>query len=90
MVAYWENIDSDYTGSNFLAPQGNAIFNGLNFYSAAMSKYDYTASMNNGALNGTGSGPITVDSLYGKPLSTSRRATSASACTSPSNAAQLS
>ena len=32
-----------------------------------MSKYDYTAAMNNGALNGQGGGPITVDSLYGKP-----------------------
>jgi hypothetical protein len=67
VVAYWENIDSDYTGSNFIAPGGNAIFNGLNFYSAAMSKYDYTAAMNNGAQNGQGSGPITVDSQYGKP-----------------------
>jgi hypothetical protein len=67
VVSYWQEIDSDYTGNNFIAPQGQAIFNGLDFYSAAMSKYDYTAAMNNVAQNGTGTGPITVDSQYGKP-----------------------
>ncbi|MGA3082148.1 MAG: TonB-dependent receptor, partial [Terracidiphilus sp.] len=70
VVAFWQNIDSDYTGNNYLNPGGNAIFNGLNFYSAALSKYDYTAAMNNnaaGTLNGTGTGPITVNSWYGKP-----------------------
>jgi hypothetical protein len=69
-VAYWENIDSDYSASNYVAPGGQAIFNGLNFYSAAMSPYNYTQLMNNdatGTLNGTGSGPITIDSMYGKP-----------------------
>ena len=67
VVAFWQNIDSDYTGSNFIAPNGLFIGNGLNFYSAAMSKYNYTAAMNNGAQNGTGTGPITVNSWYGKP-----------------------
>ncbi len=32
-----------------------------------MSKYDYTMEMNNAAYNGTGTGPITIDSMYGKP-----------------------
>ena len=63
VVAYWQNIDSDVTGSNFIMPGGNSISNGLNFYSTAMSKYDYTAAMNNGP-NG---GPITVNGQYGKP-----------------------
>jgi hypothetical protein len=67
VVSYWQQIDSDYTANNFLAPGGQAIFNGLDFYSAAEAKYDYTAAMNNGALNGTGTGPITIDSQYGKP-----------------------
>jgi hypothetical protein len=67
VVAYWQNIDSDYTGSNFIAPSGLFIGNGLNFYSAVMSPYDYTAEMNTGTLNGTGTGPITIDSMYGKP-----------------------
>jgi hypothetical protein len=67
VVAYWENLDSDYTGNNFLAPGGQFIGDGLNFYSVAMSKYDYTASMN-GPNNGTPTGgPITVNSQYGKP-----------------------
>ncbi len=63
VVAFWQNIDSDYTGSNFIAPGGLFIGNGLDYYTAAMSKYDYTAAMNNGPSGG----PITVDSLYGKP-----------------------
>jgi hypothetical protein len=68
VVSYWQNIDSDYAGDNFLAPGGQNITNGLDFYSVVMSKYDYTAAMNTGALNGTGyGGPIVVDSMYGKP-----------------------
>jgi hypothetical protein len=68
VVAFWENIDSDYTGNNFIAPNGLFIGNGLDFYSTVMSKYDYTLAMNNGADNGTPTGgPITIDSQYGKP-----------------------
>jgi len=67
VVAYWENLDSDYTGNNFLAPDGLFIGNGLDFYSVAMSKYDYVASLN-GPNNGTPTGgPITVNGQYGKP-----------------------
>jgi hypothetical protein len=67
VVAFWQNVDSDYSGSNYISPGGKSISDGLNFYSAVMSKYDYTAAMNNGAQNGTGNGPITISSLYGKP-----------------------
>ncbi len=67
VVAFWENIDSDYTGNNFIMPGGYSISNGLDFYSAVMSKYNYTSEMNSGAYNGTGTGPITIDSMYGKP-----------------------
>lgn len=69
-VAYWENIDSDYQGSNYLRAGGYNITGGLNFYSAAMSKYDYKSYMNTGVNNGTKhttDGPITIDSLYGRP-----------------------
>jgi len=69
-VAYWENIDSDYQGSNYLRAAGYNITGGLDFYSAVMSKYDYTAYMNTGADNGTKhttDGPITVNGWYGKP-----------------------
>jgi hypothetical protein len=64
VTEYWENIDSDYTGSSYIRPGGKYIANGLNFYSAAMSTYDYTALMN--SRHGAGK-PITLDSWYGKP-----------------------
>jgi hypothetical protein len=68
VVAYWQQIDSDYTANNYIAPQGEAIFDGLDFYSAAMAPYNYTQAMNTGADNGTPTGgPITIDSQYGKP-----------------------
>jgi hypothetical protein len=68
VVAFWQNIDSDYTGNNYLQPGGvNVYAGGLDFYSAALTKYDYVADMNDGTQNGTGSGPITVNSQYGKP-----------------------
>jgi hypothetical protein len=69
VVAYWENIDSTYTGNNFIAPGGLFIGNGLNFYSEVLGKYNYTAAMNSGAQNGNpAGGPITIDSWYGKPF----------------------
>ena len=67
VVANWENSNSVYTGNNFITANGQAIFNGLDFYSAALGKYDYVGAMNNGALNGTGTGPITASSLYKQP-----------------------
>ncbi len=68
VVSYWQQIDSDYTANNYLAPDGLAIFDGLDFYSAAMTPYNYTQAMNTGADNGTPTGgPITIDSEYGKP-----------------------
>jgi hypothetical protein len=64
VVAIWQEIDSDYTASNYIKPGGMNIAAGLNFYSAAMAPYDYTALMN--SRHGAGK-PITVDSLYGQP-----------------------
>jgi hypothetical protein len=69
-VEYWQQIDSDYTSHNYLKPGGLYLPYGLDFYSAAMGSYDYTASMNTGSLNGTThttDGPITLNSWYGKP-----------------------
>jgi hypothetical protein len=79
-VAYWENIDSDYY-PQFLAPTSAACAaqnggpaactqarNGYQFYSAAMSPYNYKALFNSaGGSTGT-SGAMTVNSLYGQPL----------------------
>lgn len=67
VVARWQNSDSVYTGNNFIFANGQAIFNGLNFYSQALSKYDFAAAMNNGNENGTGTGPMTVSSQYNQP-----------------------
>ena len=67
VVENWEEVDSGNTANNFIEPGGYNITQGLPFYTAATSKYDYTAEMNNGNFNGTGSGPITIDSQYGKP-----------------------
>jgi hypothetical protein len=70
VISEWENIDSDYGSHNYIRPGGYYIASGPNFYSAAMSKYDYTAAMNTGSLNGTKNttaGPITIDSQYGQP-----------------------
>jgi hypothetical protein len=69
-VEYWQQIDSDYTSHNFLKPGGLYLPYGLDFYSAAMAPYNYTAAMNTGSLNGTTKttdGPITLNSWYGKP-----------------------
>jgi hypothetical protein len=69
-VEYWQQIDSDYTSHNYLKPGGLYLPYGLDFYTAAMNKYDYTAAMNTGSLNGTthtSNGPITLNSWYGKP-----------------------
>ncbi|MGA8729531.1 MAG: carboxypeptidase regulatory-like domain-containing protein [Terracidiphilus sp.] len=64
VVANYWNVDSIYTNENFITmPNGTFIANGLDFYSAAMSKYDYASLMNNGPYGG----PITISSQYGKP-----------------------
>jgi len=68
IVMNWEQVDSTNQVNNFIEPGGYFIGDGLPFYTAATSKYDYTAEMNNGDFNGTGNGPITIDSQYGKPF----------------------
>ena len=67
VVARWQNSNSVYTGNNYILANGQAIFNGLDFYSKALGKYDYTAAMNNGQQNGTGTGPMTVSGEYNQP-----------------------
>ena len=64
VVSRWQQIDSDYTSASFIKPGGLYLPDGLDFYSAAMSKYDYTSLMNN--RHGVGK-PITVNSWYGQP-----------------------
>jgi hypothetical protein len=64
ITAYYWNVDSIYTNANFLTPSGLNITDGLNFYSAAMTNYDYASLLNNGVTGG----PITLSSQYGQPL----------------------
>ncbi len=76
VTAISEQVDSGYTGNQYLAPGGNHITNGTQFYAAAMSAYDVQTTLNGAPINGNvsnvtasgGSGPITVSSEYGKPL----------------------
>ncbi len=73
-TAYWENIDSNYY-PQFLAPPSAACGgpctqagNGYQFYSAAMSPYNYKALFNSaGGVVGP-SGAMTINSIYGQPL----------------------
>jgi hypothetical protein len=68
-TAYYSQMDSNFS-SQFIAPGGTAIFDGGAFYSAAEHPYDLAPLLNNApttaALSGTG--PITVNSQYGKPI----------------------
>lgn len=66
ITAYWEQADTLYAGE-FLTPNNTFIGNGPDFYSAAMHPYNVSALLNNSLSNPTG-GPVTINSLYGKPL----------------------
>jgi hypothetical protein len=64
-TAVEEQIDSQYDSNQFIAPGGNYIGNGVDFYASAMHPYNVSNALNNQPFNG---GPITVSSQYGKPL----------------------
>ncbi len=81
VTAYWEQMDSDYTYDQYLAPPSancatppatiapcSLFANGPAFYKAAMSGYDYQALMNSIGGTAGSSGVMTLNSLYGKPL----------------------
>jgi Carboxypeptidase regulatory-like domain len=65
-VSYGQQIDSGYVQS-FIAPAGQTLFDGPAFYGAVMHPYDYTALMNSAPTGVGGTGPLTVNSQYGKP-----------------------
>lgn len=65
ITAYNPQIDSIFS-QQFLAPGGQFIINGGQFYSAAEHAYNAQALLNN-ALTSAGTGPITLDTQYGKP-----------------------
>ncbi len=65
-TAYYSQLDSNFS-SQFLAPGGHAIFDGAAFYSAAEHAYDVQTLLNN-APTSAGTGSITLNSQYGKPI----------------------
>ena len=80
VTAVNEQVDSPYAGNQFIEPGGFNVGEGTAFYAAAMnpSRYSLADMLNglnvggglpgdSGALNSNG-GPITISSLYGKPL----------------------
>jgi hypothetical protein len=68
VVAYWQSIDSDFY-PQYLTPGGLGVSSGTPFYKAAESPYNVSTLLNSGGgVTGTPGGPITINSLYGKPM----------------------
>ena len=66
VTAVNEQIDSSYNGGvQYATPGGQSIGAGIPFYAAAMSPYSVSSVLNS---NNSQSGPITINSQYGKPL----------------------
>jgi Carboxypeptidase regulatory-like domain/TonB dependent receptor len=70
-----ENVTSGFN-SNFIAPGGHTLFDGVAFYTAAFQPYDFASLLNSAPSNvncpTTQSpsgvcGPATIDSGYGRP-----------------------
>ncbi len=72
VTAVNSQIDSSYSGTQYITPGGQAIFNGIPFYAAATAPYNVQASFNGqsigGQLSNSQGGPETINSQYGKPL----------------------
>ena len=72
VTAVYSQIDSSYYGSNYIAPGGNPVFNGIPFYAAATAPYNVQQSLNGvpigGQVSNSQNGPETINSQYGKPL----------------------
>lgn len=72
VTALFSQVDSSYSGTQYITPGGQAIFDGIPFYAAATHPYDVQASLNGTPIGGQPSnslgGPETINSQYGKPL----------------------
>jgi len=68
VTALQENVTSGFN-PNFIAPGGHTLFDGVDFYSAAMSPYSVAPLLNAAPSNsvGAGGGPVTINSGYGQP-----------------------
>ncbi len=70
VTAVNEQVDSSYSGNQYITPGGLAFYNGAAFYAAAEHPYDVSGSLNGTVANGNNlGGPETLNALYGKPLS---------------------
>ena len=81
VTAINEQLDSPYSGAQFISPGGYTIPDGVPFYAAAMNPSHYIlqdmlngyyvnggiVGVDNGNLNSQ-QGPLTKSALYGKPL----------------------
>lgn len=68
VLARNEQIDSNslyINGAQSSTVGGNAVYNGIPFYTSVMSPYNVQTMLSNG---GTAGGPQTINSAYGKPL----------------------
>jgi hypothetical protein len=68
VVAVNEQVDSGYTGSQYIAPGSQVLQNGPAFYAAAMTPYNLTDALNGRGNQNSQGGPLTISSEYGKPL----------------------
>jgi hypothetical protein len=72
VTAVYSQVDSAYSGTQYITPGGQAVFNGIPFYAAATAPYNVQASLNGapigGQLSNNVAGPETINSQYGKPL----------------------
>ena len=63
------NITSGFN-SNFIAPGGHTLFDGVDFYTAVLNPYDFVGALNSSPSNTVIKnvpGPVTVNSGYGQP-----------------------
>lgn len=72
VTAVYEQLDSYYSGNQYITPQGYAFYDGAAFYAAAERPYNVQASLNGipqgGAASNNLGAPETINSQYGKPL----------------------
>ena len=74
VTAVNEQVDSSYSGNQYITPGGYTFSKGAAFYAAAERPYDLAGSLNGTVANSNsnctiaGCAPETINSQYGKPL----------------------
>jgi hypothetical protein len=52
VTAVYSQVDSAYSGTQYITPGGQAVFNGIPFYAAATAPYNVQASLNGAPIGG--------------------------------------